>query len=140
MTFWVQDIDLKFLHVYCSVPGYSMRYHTNTRFEGTPLIERIERWLPLQSSHHELKTLNFFTLNVTFFATFNINGTVEDLTLRLYTAEYSNSTLYVNGKVVIETGYVQCHGEVFGANLGYYNSTESCCREARKATIKVAKN
>lgn len=46
MLFTVLDIDLKFLHVYCSVPGYSMKYYLNTRFEDPPLIERIERWLP----------------------------------------------------------------------------------------------
>ena len=77
---------------------------------------------------------------MTFFATFEIAEEVEDLTLRLYTAEYSNSTIYVNGEQVIETGYVQCHGEVFGANLGYYNKSESCCKEARTATIRVSKN
>ena len=102
MDFHVRDIDLKFLHIYCSVPGYSFKYYTNTRFEGEPLIERIERWLPQQSSHHELKTMNFFSLNITFFATYPSTG---NLTLNLFTAEYSNSTLLINGNKVLETGY-----------------------------------
>ena len=34
-------IDLKFIHVYCSYPGYTMKYYLNTRFEDPPIIERI---------------------------------------------------------------------------------------------------
>ena len=139
VDFTVRDIDLKFVHVYCSVPGYSMKYYLNTRFTDPPLIERIERWLPQQASHHELKTMNYFTLNVTFFATFDIEAEVEEMTLRLYTAEYSNSTLFVNGVQVIETGFVECHSVVWGENLGYYNGTESCCLDHASATIQVEK-
>ena len=83
--------------------------------------------------------MNYFTLNITFFATFDIEGDSEEMTLRLYTAEYSNSTLYVNGANVIETGFVQCHSVVWGDNLGYYNATESCCAKPYEATIQVEK-
>ena len=70
--------------------------------------------------------MNFFSLNITFFSTYQSSGV---LSLFLYTAEYSNSTLLINGDKVIETGYVQCHSTVYGSNSGYYNATESCCRE-----------
>ena len=50
--------------------------------------------------------MNHFTLNATFFATYDIAEDEEDLHLRLYTAEYSNSTLLVNGQVVITTGFM----------------------------------
>ena len=117
-----------------------MKYYTNTRFTEPPIIDRIERWLPQQASHHELKTLNYATLNVTFFATFDIAADMEDLTLRLYTAEYSNSTLFVNGEKILETGFVECHSVVWGANQGYYNDTESCClAPSDTATISVEK-
>ena len=46
MEFKVRDIDLKFIHVYCSVPGYVMQYHANTLFKDEPFIWRIERRLP----------------------------------------------------------------------------------------------
>ena len=135
----MRDIDLKFLHIYCSVPGYTMQYFSNTRFEGDPLINRIERWLPQQSSHHELKTMNYFSLNVTFFSTFDIAPQTETLALTLYAAEYSNSTLFVNGVPVIDTGYVQCHSVVWGDNKGYFNATESCCIKPYTASITVKK-
>ena len=83
--------------------------------------------------------MNHFTLNVTFFATYDIAEDEEDLHLRLYTAEYSNSTLLVNGQVVITTGFVQCHSVVWGDNLGYYNETESCCIKPAEATIRIEK-
>ena len=80
------DIDLKFVHVYCSVPGYMMHYHANTLFEGTPFISRIERRLPQVVNQYEIKQFNFFTLNITFFATFDIAASQEELTLHLWTA------------------------------------------------------
>lgn len=83
--------------------------------------------------------MNYFTLNVTFFATFEIELESEQLDLKLYTAEYSNSTLIVNGVVVIETGFVECHSVVWGENLGYYNQTESCCLAPKTASIQVVK-
>ena len=83
--------------------------------------------------------MNYFTLNITFFATFDIEAEAEELTLRLYTAEFSNSTLAVNGVQVIDTDFVECHSVVWGANRGYYNETESCCLDHAWATITIEK-
>lgn len=83
--------------------------------------------------------MNYFTLNSTFFAAFDTEASTEDLTLTLYIAEYSNATLYVNGVKTIEAGYNECHSVVWGANLGYYNATESCCIQGFQATIPVEK-
>ena len=55
MVFQVLDIDLKFIHVYCSVPGYMMHYHANTLFKDDPFISRIERRLPEIVNQYEIK-------------------------------------------------------------------------------------
>ena len=81
MEFQVLDIDLKFIHVYCSVPGYMMHYHANTLFKDDPFISRIERRMPEIVNQYEIKQFNFFTLNITFFATFDIAAASEELTL-----------------------------------------------------------
>ena len=74
MEFKLLDIDLKFIHVYCSVPGYVMEYHANTLFKDEPIIKRIERRLPQIVTQNNIKSFNYFTLNVTFFATFDIEA------------------------------------------------------------------
>ena len=82
-----------------------MRYFTNTRFEGEPTISRIERFLPVIATHLELKTMNYFTLEVEWLASFDIAaGVEEELTVTLYFAEFSQVSLKVDGSTVLETG------------------------------------
>ena len=69
-----------------------MKYYQTTHFDSImdePFIERIERNLPIDIDHYELKTLNHYTLNVTFFAGFDIESTSEDLELELFVPEFS---------------------------------------------------
>ena len=156
MEFKLLDIDLKFIHVYCSVPGYVMEYHANTLFKDEPIIKRIERRLPQIVTQNNIKSFNYFTLNVTFFATFDIAAASEELTLHLWTAEYSDVEVLVNDVVVIDTGYTkQC------SNLEFLDSDEagedeeeartadrvsitperyeeqSCCAESHTGTVTI---
>ena len=83
--------------------------------------------------------MNHFSLNITFFTTFPIEGDFEELTLELYTAEYTNTTMFINGVKMIDTGFVECHSVVWGDNLGYYNETESCCIKPNTVTMTAEK-
>ena len=82
-----------------------MKYHSNTLWKDKPRIQRIERRLPQIATQNNIKQFNFFTLNVTFFATFDIQEASEELTLTLWTAEYSDVELLVNGVSIINTEY-----------------------------------
>jgi hypothetical protein len=94
-SFVLSDLYVRYIHAYCSYPGYHMRYFTNTKFEGDPIIDRIERNLPQIASHFELRTLNYFTLDMEWFATFDVAET-ETLTVALYFAEFSNVEVLVD--------------------------------------------